>query len=259
MKITFLGTNGWYASSTGNTMCTLIEAPTRYIVLDAGDGIHRLDKFVKDENKPVDIFLSHFHLDHIIGLHIQPKFLFKNKIRIFGQKGVDAQLDKLINKPFTAPFSLLREKLNLDISVHEYLEGENKIDEYKVTTAPLIHADPCFGFRFELRDSDNSKKIISYCTDTGPCDNLIKLSKMADVLITECSLLPTDTLTPSWPHMTPQAGAQAAKNAQCKKLVLSHFVANKYDSFEKRDLAVLAAKKIFENTVGAKDELELEI
>lgn len=259
MKIIFLGTNGWYATQTGNTMCTLIETPTRYIVLDAGDGIYRLDKFAKDANKPVDIFLSHFHLDHTIGLHIQPKFHFKNKIRIFGQKGAKEVLDKLVNKPFTAPFEMLKQKLNLDISVHEFSEGENKIDEYRVEIAPLIHADPCFGFRFELEDFDGSKKIISYCTDTGPCENLVKLSKNADLLITECSLLPTDELTPSWPHMTPQAGAKAAKEAGCKKLALSHFVAHKYDSFEKRDSAVLEAKKIFSNTLGARDELEIDL
>ena len=95
LKLTFLGTNGWYATKEGNTICTLIETAERYIVLDAGDGIHRLDEFAKDENKPADIFLSHFHLDHIIGLHIQPKFHFKNKIRIFGQPGTKKILDVL--------------------------------------------------------------------------------------------------------------------------------------------------------------------
>ena len=259
MKLIFLGTNGWYASPTGNTVCALIETPSRYIVLDAGDGISKLDKYATDVNKPVDIFLSHFHLDHSAGLHIQPKFHFKNKIRIFGQKGAKEILGKLINKPFTAGLELLKNNLGLDISIHEFHEGENKIDEYTVHIAPLIHADPCFGFRFELDDSDGSKKIISYCTDTGPCENLVKLSKDSDILITECSLLPTDESTPSWPHMTPQAGAKAAKDANAKKLILSHFAAHKYDSFEKRDEAVDAAKKIFENTIGAKDGLELEL
>jgi len=88
LKIVFLGTNGWYSTNVANTICTLIEMDTRYIVLDAGDGIQHLDKYVTDQTKPIDIFLSHFHLDHVIGLHIQPKFRFlNNKIRIFAQTG----------------------------------------------------------------------------------------------------------------------------------------------------------------------------
>jgi len=257
MKIIFLGTNGWYATQTGNTVSVLINTPKRYIVFDAGDGLHRLDKYAT-EDKPVDIFLSHFHLDHTIGLHIQPKFSFKNKMRIFGQPGTKKTLSILVNNPFTAPYSIL-EKRGLHVTIHELCEGENKIDEYKIIAAPLIHADPCWGFRLEISDVSKKKKIISYCTDTGPCENLIKLSKNADVLITECSLLPTDELTPSWPHMNPHAAANAAKEAGVKKLLLSHFAAHKYTSTKLRLAAQETAQKIFANTIAASDEFELNV
>jgi len=36
MKITFLGTNGWYDTDCGNTICTLLETTKAYILLDAG-------------------------------------------------------------------------------------------------------------------------------------------------------------------------------------------------------------------------------
>ncbi|MFA5107989.1 MAG: ribonuclease Z [Candidatus Micrarchaeia archaeon] len=257
MKLTFLGTNGWYATKTGNTTCALIETASRYIVLDAGDGIYHLDEYATDSSKPVDIFLSHFHLDHIIGLHIQPKFHFKNQIRIFGQPGMVKLLDTIINRPFTASRKMLS-NIGLNISLHELSEGKNIIDEYCVHALPLTHADPCWGFRFQLPDR-KKEKIISYCTDTGPCENLMTLSKDSDLLITECSLLSTDELTPSWPHMTPQAGAQAALKANAKKLVFTHFAAQKYTSLQLRKEAQSAARKIFENSFYTQDLMQFEV
>lgn len=259
MEIIFLGTNGWYANKMGNTACALIKTPSRYIVLDAGDGIWRLDEFAKDDGKPIDIFLSHFHLDHIIGLHIQPKFHFKNKIRIFGQPGAKKILGAIIAHPYTASYEELKKNLGLDITVHELKDGENKIDEYIVHAAPLVHADPCWGFRFELKDANGKEKIISYCTDTGPCENVARLSKGADVLITECSLLPGEPIPASWPHLNPETAAKMAKDAKCKALYLTHFVANKYDTAEKRLMAQSGAKKIFENSHAAKDGMKIKI
>jgi ribonuclease BN (tRNA processing enzyme) len=66
MKITLMGTNGWYATETGNTLSILIQGTEHSIVLDAGDGIHKLDQYLEEEKK-LHLFLSHFHLDHLAG------------------------------------------------------------------------------------------------------------------------------------------------------------------------------------------------
>ena len=75
MKVVFLGTNGWYDTETGNTICTLLQTDRFDIILDAGNGIHKVDRHI-DGGKPVFLFLSHFHVDHIEGLHILAKFRF---------------------------------------------------------------------------------------------------------------------------------------------------------------------------------------
>ena len=255
MKLIFLGTNGWYSTNESSTICTLIDTPSRYIVLDAGEGIHHLDKYIK-ENKPIDIFLSHFHLDHTFGFHILPKFRFKNKIRIFSQKGAKKILDTLVNKPFTASFQMLA-SLGLNIEVRELSNSKNIIDDYVVHTLALVHADPCWGFRFEL-NTDSRPKVLSYCTDTGPCENMSTLSKDADILITECSLLSTDKISDSWPHMTPQAAAKIAKDSNVSKLIFTHFVPDKYPTIDSRKSAVFTAKKLFENTICATDGFSLD-
>lgn len=268
MKITFLGTNGWYATKTGNTVCAVIETSFNYIVLDAGDGLYRLDSVATNKNKPIAIFLSHFHLDHLIGLHIQPKFHFEKEVRIFGQPGTKKVLAELIAEPYTAPFSRIKTK----VSIQELKEGKNSIEiasspsasrpifgasndkQYNVTCLPLIHADPCWGFRFEV---DN--KIIAYCTDTGPCDNLIELGKDADILILECAFLSGAPLSKDWPHLNPEVAAELAKKAKCKELILTHFDASRYDTLKKRKDAEKVAKKTFPNTLAATDMMCVEV
>jgi len=75
MEIIFLGTNGWYDTKTGNTTCTLIETEDYFIILDAGNGLYKIDQYITSTSKrPIYLFLSHFHLDHIVGLHIMSKF-----------------------------------------------------------------------------------------------------------------------------------------------------------------------------------------
>jgi len=73
VKVTFLGTNGWFDTQTGNTISILIESSRFYIVLDAGIGIYKLNEYAK-KKKPVYVFLSHFHLDHVVGLHTLPMY-----------------------------------------------------------------------------------------------------------------------------------------------------------------------------------------
>ena len=86
MKIHFLGTNSWYTNSTGNTACVLIDAKDRYIIFDAGNGLYKIDEYIK-EDKPISLFISHFHIDHISGLQILLKFDFPQGIDIYVAKG----------------------------------------------------------------------------------------------------------------------------------------------------------------------------
>jgi len=257
MRVSFLGTNGWYATKDGNTPCTVIDAPQAYIVLDAGDGIQHLDGIVRG-SKPVHLYLSHFHLDHTAGLHIMPKFDFRGGMEIFGQKGARKILSTLVNRPFTAGFSELKTK----VRVHELAPGSHRVKgaggSYRVTCAPLVHADPCFGYRFEF-GAGEGKKTIAYCTDTGPCGNYLKLARGADLLISECTMLPSYKVDKFWPHLSPVIAARLAKEAGCRKLALTHFGANFYTGMKARDMAQEVARKTFANTIAAKDGMTIRI
>lgn len=249
MRVIFLGTNGWYDTETGNTICTLIETDDYFIILDAGNGLYKIDRYITNSKKaPIYLFLSHFHLDHISGLHILNKFNFSQKMEIYGQAGTKKNLNAIIDEPYTVPFA----KLPYKVEVNELNEGSNSLPflvEYKF----LHHSSKCLGYRFEL-----DGKIITYCPDTGICKNAIELAKNADLLITECSFK-IGQRDSKWPHLNPEDAVQIAKEASAKKLALIHFDANIYQSLEERTKVQEKMEKVFKNILVAFDNMELEV
>jgi len=248
MKIHFLGTNGWFDTKTGDTTCILIDAKEAYIILDAGNGIYKIDKYIKNSKKPVYLFLSHFHLDHIIGLHALEKFRFKQGLHIYSQKGSKRLLNLIIAKPFSMPFA----KLPFKTFLHEIGEGAFR-KPLPFKTKYLLHASKCLGYRFKIEG-----KVITFCTDTGYCKGLLELARGADLLITECAYA-SGQVVKSWPHLNPESATQAAKEAGVKKLALVHFDAGIYDNFKKREFALKTATTIFKNTIKVKDGSQIVI
>lgn len=248
MRVVFLGTNGWYDTKTGNTICTLIESNDYFLILDAGNGIYKLDKYIKNSNKPIYLFLSHFHMDHIEGLHTLNKFNFKQGIQIYGQKGTEKILKAVINEPYTVPF----DDLPFNVIIHELTDKDYELP-FLVKSKPLIHSSSCLGYRFEV-----DGKILAYCTDTGICDNAVELAENADLLITECSLKERSNNN-EWPHLNPEDAVEIAEISGAKKLALTHFDANIYRSTDERIGAKIEVKAKFKNLVVTEDNLEIFI
>ena len=247
MKLHFLGTNGWYSNKGGYTICSLLETKEYYIVFDAGEGIQNLDKFIK-KDKPIFLFLSHLHLDHIFGFHIFPKFKFKNKVTIFCPKDIKKYLGKFIAHPFSVPLK----DLHFKADIKELKEGVNKISFF-VECGKIAHIDPTFGYRISI-----DGKIITYLCDTGICDNAKLLARNADIVICECSM--TEGISnDAWGHVSSIGAANIAKESGAKKLFITHFSAGEYSTIKDREKALKFARKIFENTICAKDNLVVKV
>lgn len=254
MKIIFLGTNGWYTSPTGNTPCILIDSKTHYAIFDAGNGIYKLDKYIT-ENKPISLFISHFHIDHISGIHTLSKFKFPQGIDVYFAQGRRKDFDVFFHRPYTVGYVHEKEninKLNMDVRPHELQLGNNMIG-FPVEVHKMYHAYDDHGYRISLED-----KIISYSGDTriGPESNL--LARNADVLIHESSLVKA-TGESIWGHVDPEQAAVLAKESGVKQLALTHFDASEYDSLEKRKEAEKRAKTIFPNTIAANDDMVINL
>ena len=247
MKVSFLGTNGWYDTKTGNTCSVLIQAEEYDIILDAGNGLAKADRYIT-QDKPVYLFISHFHLDHIAGLHTLIKFRFSKDLKIFGQPGTARILNTFVAEPFTVPIP----QLPFKVEVIDLPEGEHMIP-FPLICLPLVHPVPCFGFRMTI-----DGKIIAYCTDTGVCNNAISLSQDADLLITECGLKPGQE-SPGWPHLNPENAIHIAKEANAKRLALMHFGAEVYPTLEDRYEVYKRYEKKCPGLVVTTDDLTIEI
>jgi len=249
MKIVFLGTNGWYDTVTGNTICTLVQTADYDILLDAGNGIAKADQYGVGENgRPVYLFLSHFHLDHVVGLHTLAKFSFPGGLTICGPEGSRSILHTLVNQPFT----LSLDDLPYPVTVLEAPAEQARLP-FPVEARPLLHASLTMGYRIELEN-----QIISYCPDTGYCENAVRLSREAELLIAECAYQ-SGQGSEDWPHLNPETAAQIAKEAKAKRLALVHFDARLYHTLELRQVAEEDARAIFPNTFAANDGMEIDV
>ena len=247
MKCHFLGTNGWYDTPAGNTTCILIETPDITVVLDAGSGLWKLDR-VAPMDLPVHLFLSHFHLDHLFGLHTLNKFALHHVLSIYGQPGTREILATLVNPPFTVGLH----DLPFPVHIIERDEGDYP-DPFKVSCRYLRHSTPCMGYRITL-----GKKTIAYCPDTGYCENAVVLARNADLLIAECALRPGEE-SPEWPHLNPETAIRIAREAGAKRLALVHFDARAYPSSEDRDrIGYLYARECPSLVIGH-DDLTLNL
>lgn len=248
MQITFLGTNGWYDSATGNTSSVLMRAEEYDILFDAGNGIAKADRYITGE-KPSYLFISHLHLDHIIGLHTLVKFRFRKGLHICTQAGSKDSLNRFAAEPYTVPFS----QLPYPVTIHEIDSGEATDLPFSVMTLPLVHPAPCIGFRLSL-----DGKIISYCTDTGLCENAVTLGRDADLLITECGLR-SGEVSPAWPHLNPEMAIAIAHQARARRLALIHFSPELYPTLEARRKVQMRFAPQSPGLLAATDGLTIDV
>ncbi len=247
MKIVFLGTNGWYDTTTGNTLSTLVQTKSFEIIFDAGNGIQRADRYLSG-TKPVFIFISHFHLDHVAGLHILGKFNLPEKLTICGPENSRQILNTFLAAPFTMPLA----QLPYPADILEMPEESSTLPFF-VRALPLRHSSLTLGYRLEVEGMT-----IGHCSDTGYCENAITIGTNADLLITECAFKKGQA-NEAWPHLNPETAARIAVEAGAKRLALTHFDAFLYQTIEEREEARKNAAAIFPQTIAATDGLEITI
>lgn len=104
-----LGTNGYIPSFGRQTMSFLLLTGNEALLLDAGTGVSRLlEPTIIDLLRPYDclsIILSHYHLDHLVGLSYLPGTWMRGVIRIYapGRPFVEAEPDEALGRLLRPP------------------------------------------------------------------------------------------------------------------------------------------------------------
>jgi len=100
-------------------------------------------------------------------------------------------------------------------------------------------------------------KKITFILDTGINENCYKIAKNSDILICEATYTKKEEeLALAYRHLTAGQAGQIAKNANVKKLILTH-ISQRYENKEKQVLK--EAKKTFQNTSIAEDLDKIEL
>ena len=220
MKVTFLGTNGWYNYDNQETSCVLLETKKFNVILDLGSGIKNLNR-IKFKPKKTFIFISHLHLDHIVGIHYLSSIAKLEDINIILHKKYIKKFKNIFNKPYTLKFTNFKNK----ISIVSFEENNYPKIPIEFITKKLEHSDPSYGFKFFL-----DKKIISYCTDTRYCKNLINLSSGSDLLILECNQFKKKKNF----HLSFEEIKKYKMQFNTNKIALTHFGPEDFETIKQR-------------------------
>lgn len=255
-----------YQRYGGNTSCLEIRYGDQLLIFDAGTGLRRLGAHLAVNGTPSDgligdLFLTHTHHDHIVGLpFFVPMFNPKNRIRIWaGHLAPEETLHDILCRFMAAPlFPVPPKVFAADVSYHDFHSGEvlQPRPDIRLRTAPLNHPNGATGYRIEA-----GGKSICYVTDTehrdGELDEkIVDLIRDSDVMIYDSSY--TDEEYPrfqGWGHSTWQEGVRLCDRAGVKRLVIFHHDPAHDDEF--MDRIADEAERLRPGTVVAREGEEI--
>lgn len=250
----------------GNTSCVELRCGRHLMIFDGGSGLRPLGKALVAGGRPVDLdlFYSHTHFDHIIGLpFFAPAYSAGSRIRIWAGhlKPVGFDIRSVLKQMMSPPlFPIPIEVLEARLDFRDFAAGDTLTPHagVKLITAPLNHPDGATGYRIEF-----AGKVVAYITDTehraGTSDpNVLKLMHRADVAIYDSTY--TDEEYPAhrhWGHSTWEEGVRLATEAHVKQFVIFHHDPGHDDAT--MDQIAADAAKMHAGTIVAHEGLLLQL
>jgi phosphoribosyl 1,2-cyclic phosphodiesterase len=218
----------------GNTSCVQVKLDDgSTFVLDAGTGIRSLGLALAGANgQPLNILLTHLHLDHIQGLmFFAPMFNPQSEIVVWGPSSAEASLEDRIARYISAPLSPVEvRELPCHPSFREAETTEWQIGSALVRSASVSHRGPTLGYRIEA-DGESLCYIPDHEPGLGaPLSSLdedwisgFELGRRASLLIHDCQY--TDEEYPNhigWGHSPMRDALAFAHRTDAERLLLFH-------------------------------------
>ncbi|MBN1541730.1 MBL fold metallo-hydrolase [candidate division KSB1 bacterium] len=215
------------------------------MLLDVGFGaLRRLAESGLDYRSIDSVLISHLHPDHvadlvplIMALRFTPDFHRQAPLSIYGPPGLLAYLQA--QDTLYGDWVLQRSDFSVEV---KEIAQEIELESCRIVALPMRHKSVSYGYRL-IFDSF----ILAYSGDTGYCPQVVSLFSKADCGILECSF-PDDRMMDE--HLTPSLAGRIAREANCRRLLLSHFYPNLDPA-----LAVSQCRRVFPGPVQAANDL----
>lgn len=269
MKIRIWGARGSIpcpGSSTvrygGNTACVEVQVGSRRLIFDGGSGIRELGvEMAAEATCDVDLYLSHFHLDHVCGLpFFVPAYQPGRKVRMNAARlEMDMSLDRILYRMMSPPlFPVPIDQFKADVSYNQFNCGDvlNPHEEIRVSTFAMDHPGGSCGYRLEAFG-----KVFAYATDTQHVvgktnENVLALIDRADVAIYDAAYTEEEfDRYVGFGHSTWKEACRLADIAKVDRLLLFHHDPSHNDVF--MDKIGLAAKELRSGTIVAREGMVL--
>ena len=295
INITFLGTSSMIPTPERNHNSILISYKNHGILVDCGEGTQRQLRIARIKpSKITKLLITHWHGDHVLGIPGLIQNLAahnsKNTLDIYGPKGSKKYLKNMLSgivvqekvkyevKELSSGVfyknDFILEALPLDhitpCLAYSFKERDSRkinlgyTKKFGLTRHPLLgNLQRGKDIVYKGKKIQASKattlikgKKIAIVMDTAPTKNAVKIAKDSDILITEATWSKElEKFVMKRKHLTAELAAKIAKQANAKKLILTHF-SQRYKDIKQLETE---AKKVFKNTVLAEDFMQINI
>jgi len=197
------------------------------IVVDLGNGsMGPLIKYL-DANQIDAVLISHLHGDHFADLsalyvHLKHNPVYGSAItgipsgiRIWGPEGIDERARR-VTIDLSKDMTVLRANI--------WTDGQTiNIGPFAISVKLVYHMVECFAMRIVGPSSVNLGEcaVVTYTGDTDYCENIVELSRDADMLLAEAAYVEGRDLLPGI-HLSGAGAGRVAAEAGVKQLVLTH-------------------------------------
>ena len=298
MKLVFLGTSGAMPTTDRGLTCICLVKDNEILMFDAGEGAQiSYLKSGLPWNKKMKIFVTHLHGDHCIGiLGLLQTMNLQNRtesVEIFGPDGIDefiAANIKILNFGLSFPVLISRVNEGLIVDEKDYsvfandanhgipafsfrFDEKDRPGKFFPENAKALEIPEgklwrelqmCNSIEIDGKEILSSQvtgkrrpgRKIGVSGDTRPTDELVEFFKNCDYLSFDSTF--ADELKDKAVeanHSTAKEAAELAEKANVSTLILTHFSARYNDE----SVLLEEAKKIHDNTIAAKDLLEVNI
>lgn len=221
----------------GNTPCIEVRCGQRLLILDGGTGLRPLGEQLKALGSvEADIFFTHTHLDHIVGVPFFAPIYDKNSnLKLWAghlhppYQLRDVLAGMMVDPLFPVPIDFFGSRPHYN----DFQSGDtlHPCSGVTIKTAPLNHPNGATGYRIEYKG-----KSVCYVTDTEhdpqkPDATILDLIQGADLFIYDCTYTEEEySKHVGWGHSTWMEGAKLANLAQVKTFCIFHHDPSHNDS-----------------------------